>query len=174
VDKERKRKYERSSSQRNVPWGKIRLRRRASVDAMRRTSVHAGSASTPRTSTSRSSPSSAIFPLPCRSALAGSRRCSSLLMTASCCRRKSAFCCFQRDSSTAVALTSAMESCFVNTCVTCWRRNEGDSVERRATREQGSANYFSHQIIYPSKCFFFSRGACGDHPPACRVYTQTK
>jgi hypothetical protein len=53
--------------------------------------------------------------------------------------------------------------------------NEGDSVERRATREteHGSVNYFC-QTIYPNKCFFFSCGACGDHPPACRVYTQTR
>jgi hypothetical protein len=34
--------------------------------------------------------------------------------------------------------------CFANTCVTCWGRNEGDSVERRATREteQGSVTCF--------------------------------
>ncbi len=40
---------------------------------------------------------------------------------------KNPFCCFERDSSTTVAkfvLTSAMDSCFVSTSVTCWRHSE--------------------------------------------------
>jgi len=80
----------------------------------------------------QTSSSSEIFPLQRRSVLAGSGRCSSVLVTVSCRRRKEPSASSRRTCTTVAifVLTSAMERCFVSTCVTGWRHNEGDSVER--------------------------------------------
>ena len=98
----------------------IRLRQRASEEATCRASLPTGRVSTQQMSSLSSSSSSWPFPMPCRSVFPGWRCCSSALMAASCWRKKSAFCCLERDLSTAVAileLTSTMESCFARTLV---------------------------------------------------------
>src|SRR5580658_4581674 len=90
-----------------------------------------------------------MFPLACRSVLACSRR----LTAASCYRRKRAFCCFEKDSSTAVAifvLTLALESCFVNAC---------DMLEKRRTRLGGEKGYKRSRAGISNLCGVMEKGA---------------
>ncbi len=54
---------------------------------------------------------------------------------------------------------STMESCFARTFVTCWRRNEGNSVERSTTEDVGPV---------PRSCKRKRRGWQGGNPaPEC-------